>query len=148
MAMEENKDLIRRFVDKVFNQHELSGIEDFLAGNYVNHESWDPHCERIVRGAEGFRKLTKTYLAAFPDQKTTIDDMIAEGDKVVTRWTTQGTHTGEFMGIKPTHKQVSISGVCIDRIVGGKMVECWTTFDQAGLLTQLNVLPQEYKEAA
>jgi steroid delta-isomerase-like uncharacterized protein len=148
MSVEDNKALIRRFVDRVFNQNDLSALEEFLADDYVLHDSWDTNSGRVVRGAEGFREMTKACHAAFSGQKITIEDMFAEGDKVVTRWTSQGTHTGEFMGYKPTNKQFTMSGICIDRIENGKLAESWVIGNEAGMLRQLGILPEEYQKAA
>jgi predicted ester cyclase len=81
------------------------------------------------------------YRTAFPNIHVTIEDQIAEGDKVVTRWTGHGTHQGELMGIPPTNKAVTVTGIAIDRIVAGKIVEHWENFDQLGMLVQLGVVP-------
>ncbi len=78
---------------------------------------------------------------AFPDITYTIEDLIAEGDKVVARWSAQGTHRGDFMGIPPTNKQVRFSEIEIIRVVDGKAVEEWEELDRLGLMTQLGVIP-------
>jgi steroid delta-isomerase-like uncharacterized protein len=81
-------------------------------------------------------------VSAFPDLKLMVEDQIAEGDKVVTRWSATGTHQGELLGIPPTGKQTTATGITIDRIQGGKIVETWTHWDNLGLLQQLGVVPQ------
>ena len=81
------------------------------------------------------------FLSAFPDTQMTVEDELADGDKVATRWTATGTHTGELMGIPPTGKQVTVTGMDINRLVGGKIVEHWGEFDQMGMMQQLGVVP-------
>jgi predicted ester cyclase len=81
------------------------------------------------------------FLSAFPDTKMTIEDQLAEGDKVTTRWTATGTHTGELMGIPATGKAVTVTGFDITRYSGGKSVEHWGQFDQMGMMQQLGVIP-------
>lgn len=85
--------------------------------------------------------FTGMFMSAFPDTKMTVEQQIAEGDKVVTRWKAQGTHKGELMGIPPTGKQVTVTGISIERIVGGMIVESWEEFDQMGMMQQLGVIP-------
>ncbi len=79
--------------------------------------------------------------AAFPDLEITVDDQMSDGDKVVTRWTARGTHTGPFQGIPPTGRRGTMTGIDIDRVVGGKTIECWSSGDYLGLMQQLGVVP-------
>ena len=81
------------------------------------------------------------YRSAFPDMQLTIEDQIAEGDKVVTRWTARGTHQGELMGIPPTGKQATVTGITVGRVANGKFVESWSNFDALGMMQQLGVVP-------
>jgi predicted ester cyclase len=81
------------------------------------------------------------YQMAFPDVRMTVEDGFAEGDKVVVRWTGRGAHTGELMGIPPTGKQVTVTGIDVYRVAGGKLVERWGEFDQMGMMQQLGVVP-------
>ena len=81
------------------------------------------------------------YRTAFPDMRITIEDQVAEGDKVVTRWTASGTHQGDLMGIDPTGRRATVTGITIDRISGGKVEETWTNFDAMGMMQQLGVIP-------
>jgi steroid delta-isomerase-like uncharacterized protein len=94
-----------------------------------------------IHGREGIKQFYATLRAAFPDIHFTIEDQIAEGDRVVTRWTARATHTGEYQGIPPTGKQFSLTGIDIDRIANGKVVECWPIADELGVLQQLGVIP-------
>jgi predicted ester cyclase len=90
---------------------------------------------------DGFKQLAGAFLAAFPGGEHTIEDMIGEGDKVVTRVIYHGTHTGDLMGMPPTGKQVAVSAMIIDQVANGKIVETWRLFDQMGMMQQLGVIP-------
>ncbi len=137
MSTEQNKALVRRFYDEVFNKKNLAVIDDFLDPHIIEH-SLPPG---LPGGIEGSRQFIGMYLTAFPDLHLTAEDMIAEGDKVVSRLTMRGTHRGEFMGIPPTGKQVTITGIQIPRIAGGKITENWINLDALGMLQQLGVIP-------
>ena len=104
----------------------------------VDHNPVDPN---IPPGIEGIKQTVPMFRTAFPDLQFNIVDLIAEGDKVVSRLTIQATHKGEFMGISPTGKQVSITGIDIVRIVDGKMVELWGEVDMLRLMQNLGVVP-------
>jgi steroid delta-isomerase-like uncharacterized protein len=135
MSTEANKAIVCRFVE-AFNTGDLDGLAAAFAPNAVVHNSGAPDPLNL----EGFRQLAAVFLAAFPDGKHTIDDMIVEGDKVVTRITYRGAHTGDLMGIPPTGKHVTTSAMTIDQIAGGKIVETWRLFDQMGMMQQLGVM--------
>ena len=135
MSTEANKALVCRFVE-AFNTGDLDGLAAAFAPNAVVHNSGAPDPLNL----EGFRQLAAVFLAAFPDGKHTIDDMIVEGDKVVTRITYRGAHTGDLMGIPPTGKHVTTSAMTIDQIANGKIVETWRLFDQMGMMQQLGVM--------
>jgi predicted ester cyclase len=113
-------------------------IDEFVAPSYVGHDSAEPEPHR---GPAGLKANVQKYLAGFPDGRITVDDQIAEGDKVATRWTGRGTQTGEIAGIAPTGKQVTVAGLTISRLDGGKVVEEWTTWDTLGMLMQLGAVP-------
>ena len=136
MSTEENKALVRRFFE-AFNAGDLDGVAAVFAPNAVVHNSGAPDPLNL----EGFRQLAALFLAAFPNGKHTIEDIIGEGDKVVARITYHGTHTGDLMGIPPTGKQVAVSAMTIDHIANGKIVETWRLFDQMGMMQQLDVIP-------
>jgi steroid delta-isomerase-like uncharacterized protein len=135
MSTEANKALVCRFVE-AFNTGDLDGLAAAFAPNAVVHNSGAPDPLNL----EGFRQLAAVFLAAFPEGKHTIDDMIVEGDKVVTRITYRGAHTGDLMGIPPTGKHVTTSAMTIDQIANGKIVETWRLFDQMGMMQQLGVM--------
>jgi steroid delta-isomerase-like uncharacterized protein len=134
---EENKALVRRFVEEAFNKGNLDVADEVYASNFVSHESAGP----VERDPEYVKQFVGTYRGAFPDGHTTVEAVIAEGDKVAYRWTFRGTHRGELMGIPPTERQVTITGITLDRVSGGKIDEEWNNFDQLGMLQQLGVAP-------
>ncbi len=136
MSTEDNKLLVRRLFEEVLNQRNLGLIDEFFSPNHVEHASTGP-----VHGPDGMKQYYLIYLTAFPDAHYTVEDQIAEGDKVVTRWSVRGTHTGELMGLPATGKQGTVTGIGIVRFEGGKLVEAWTEFDALGLLQQLGVVP-------
>ena len=134
---EENKAVIRRYIEEVFNQGNLSVVEEFVTDGYIDHDPVNPG----ARGPDGVRSIAKKYRDAFPDMHMKIDDLLAVDDKVIARWTSTGTHEGELDGMPPTGKHVTITGMSISRFEGGRIAEAWPIFDALGLLRQLGVLP-------
>ncbi len=135
MSPEDNKALARRAYE-VFNQKDLALLDELCAPEIVDHNA-----SMTIQGLEAYKQFLSMYLAASPDLYFTIEDQVAEGDKVVTRYTARGTHLGPFMGIPPTGKQVTVTGIGIIRIANGKIVEEWANGDNLGLLQQLGVFP-------
>ena len=138
MSVEQNKALFRRLVEEVFNKGNVSTIDEFLAPNFVEREVLPPG---TPSGREGVKQLTMMFRTAFPDFNVSIDDMIAEGDKIVARTTWSGTQNGEFMGIPSSGKRVSFDVIDIIRISEGKGVEHWGVMDSSALMQQLGVIP-------
>jgi steroid delta-isomerase-like uncharacterized protein len=136
LSAEENKAVTRRFLEEIFTAGNLELVDELFASNYVLH---DPSVPQEVRGPEGMKQYVAMYRAAYPDTHFTIEDQIAEGDEVVTRWTGQGTHQGELMGIVPTGRVVTVTGIEVDRITGGKIEETWVNYDALGMMHQLGV---------
>jgi steroid delta-isomerase-like uncharacterized protein len=137
MSEDANCALVRRFIDEVFNAGNFDGVEEILAADYVHH---DPTTQEFGSGIEGFKRLIGYYREAFPDLKITFDDQFGAGDRVVDRWTGNGTHQGELMGIPATGKPISAMGMSIHRIVDGRIAETWNIYDAAGMLRQLGVI--------
>jgi steroid delta-isomerase-like uncharacterized protein len=135
---EENKALARQFNEEVWNNKNLDAINELMADGVVDHDI----PPGLPSGADGVKALVGMYVKAFPDVKITIDDLVAEGDRVVSRWTATGTHNGELMGIPATGKQVTVTGIDISRYSGGKIVEHWGELDQMGMMQQLGVIPE------
>ena len=137
MSTEQNKALLHRLVEE-WNKHNLAGVDELFAPDYVCHGSG------VIPDIDlaGWRQLIPALWTAFPDQHYSLEDLIAEGDKVVSRYTLRCTHQGDFMGIPPTGKQVSFTGIEIDRIEEDKIVESWFSSDLLGFLQQLGAIPQ------
>jgi steroid delta-isomerase-like uncharacterized protein len=137
MTTEENKAKQRRIWEEVFNKGDLSAVGELMANDYVYHGPMGME----YKGPEGFRQMVTMMRAAFPDLHITIEDMVAEGDKVVSYYTMTGTHKGEYMGIAPTGKQVTMTGIVIVRWVGGKEVEAGGVGDILSMMQQLGIVP-------
>ena len=138
MVTEQNKALIGRLIEETFNRGNMSLANEILAPGFVDHEELPGG---ISNDREGFKTLTTMLRSAFPDFKATIEDILAEGDKVVVRMTWSGTQKGEFMGIPATGKSVSFGVIDIIRIAGGKVVEHWGQMDSMGLMQQIGAIP-------
>ncbi len=145
MSTEENKALTRRVMEEMFNKGNLDVADELLAPDFVDH---DPAMPEDVRGPEGFKEYVGAFRSAFSDLHIRIDDQIAEGDKVVTRWTGTGTHDGDFMGIAPTGNRGEITGMEIRRISGGKLVEGWEGYDALGLMQLMGAIPTPEEQQA
>ena len=137
MSEEENKALVRRVLEEMFNEGNLDVADELIASDYVDH---DPAMPEEVRGPEGFKEYVSMYRSAFPDLHIQIEEQIAGGDKVVTRWTGTGTHEGELAGIAPTGNRVTLPGMDIQRISDGKLVEGWEGYDSMTMMRQLGVM--------
>jgi steroid delta-isomerase-like uncharacterized protein len=136
---EGNKNVVRRLFEEVWNKGNLPLADELFASTYTHHDASTPD---VGRGPESEKKRATLYRTAFPDLRLTIEDIIAEGETVMTRWSARGTHKGDLSGIAPTGKQFIISGVSIARIANGKMVEGWVNWDALGLMQQLGVVPE------
>lgn len=138
MSTETNKAVCRRMLDQLYNQHRPDLVPDFFTEDVVVHVG-RPSRE-VPIGIEGFKERVTMALTAFPDIQITVDDEIAEGDKVAYRWTVTGTHQGEFGDIPPTGKAVTRAGVAIYRLVNGKIAENWLFADDLDFMQQLGAL--------
>ena len=137
MSSENNKLVANRVWEEVWHQGLLSRIDDLFTPDFVRHDPGG----RELHGTEQNRQFISSLRTAFPDVHYTVEDQIAEGDKVVVRYRFQGTHLGAFQGMPPTGKQVAYTGILIYRMAGGKIAEQWTELDLLGFLSQLGVLP-------
>ena len=137
MTPEENKARVRQAFNEIMNKGNLSAVDEYLAPDFVGYFSNAP----AVQGREGFKQFISMWLAAFSPLSVTVDDALAEGDKVVARVTFRGTHTGPLMNIPPTGRQVVTTGLNIFRLVDGKTVEQRAMSDDLGLMQQLGVIP-------
>ena len=134
---EENKTILRRWIEEVWHEGNVDAVDEFVTDTYVRH---DPNAPEI-RGPEAEKQLLAMYLSAFPDLRFTIEDMVAEGDKVVVRYSIRGTHKGELLGIPPTDKQVTLTATETYRLVEGKIDEQWVNMDTLGMMQQLGAIP-------
>ncbi len=137
MSAEENKALVRRVFEEGWNAGNLDVFDETTTPDYVLH---DPSVPEDVIGVDGIKAFASMFLQAFPDLRFALEDRIAEGDKVVTRWTSSATHWGELMGIAPTGNRTGVSGVTISRISGGKLAEDWNNWDTLGLMRQIGAI--------
>ncbi len=136
---EQNKAIVRRLFEELWNKGNLSLADQLFTPNYIHHDSSSPD---FGRGPESERKRATLYRTAFPDLRLTIEDLIAEGDTVMARWSCHGTHKGDLNGMAPTGKQFTISGVTIARLLNGKLAEGYVNWDALGLMQQLGVVPE------
>jgi len=118
---EENNALVRKYYEEAWVKGNVDAVDEFTAADYVEHG--------LPPGAEGLKRSITAYRTAFPDWKTTIDDIFAEGEMVTCRWSTSGTHLGDWFGIPPTGNHFTATGISVLRIAGGKVVENWTSID-------------------
>ena len=132
-TVEENKSIYRRYLQAVFNEGRLDQLSELLDPAYVYRDA----PPGTPPGAEGIKQVVSMFRSAFPDLKITIEDQIAEGDKVCSRAITRGTHRGEIFGIPPTGKSVLMRGITIVRVVNGRIAESWVSNDVMGLMNQL-----------
>ncbi len=137
MSAEDNKALVRRWVEECYNPGNLALLDELFASDFVNHDPVRPD----VRDLDGLKRLLSEQREALPDLLTTIEDLVADGDKVVKRFIFQGTQTGEILGIPPTGKRVTMTGMDMLRIADGKIAEIWWSYDALGLMQQLGLMP-------
>ena len=134
---ESNKTILRRFFEELFNTGDLSVADEIVGVNYVNHDAVPGE----TPGREGLKAFVTHIRTAFPDIHFTIEDQIAEGDNVVTRWTVTGTQQGEFASVPATGKSVRVKAINIHRVTGGQIHEAWLNWDALGMMQQLGVVP-------
>jgi steroid delta-isomerase-like uncharacterized protein len=140
MSTEENKALVRRSVEEGWNKGNLAVFDEITTPDFINHDPAEP----AVHTLEDYKQMIAENRRTFPDLHVTIEDLIAEGDKVVLRSTLYGTHTGDIttpMPIPATGKQVVVSGITINRFAEGKVVESWQLTDMLGFYQQIGLIP-------
>jgi steroid delta-isomerase-like uncharacterized protein len=137
MSPEENKALYRRWFEDVVSRRDPALAAQLLATDYRLHFPGMPG----PVDADGHLQLLQAFWAAFPDWRETVDDVVAEGDRVVVRVTGRGTHNGPFQGLPPTGRRVTATGMGIARIVDERIAETWAEYDALGLMQQLGAVP-------
>jgi steroid delta-isomerase-like uncharacterized protein len=140
-AEESNKAIMRQFW-AVWEEGNVDLLDELLAPEYINHTLAAPD---LPPGPEGVKEVVSMFHSAMPDLKVVVEDMIAEGDKVATRYALEGTHEGELFGVAPTGKQLSIKSITVERVSEGKIREHWRVTDEMGMMRQLGVfaVPEE-----
>ena len=138
---ESNRNVVRRLFEEVWNKGNLQATDELFTPNYAHHDS-SASTPDVGRGPESEKKRATLYRTAFPDIRLTVEDIVAEGETVVARWSCRGTHRGDLNGIAPTGKQFNITGVSIARFTNGKMSEGFVNWDALGLMQQLGVVPE------
>jgi predicted ester cyclase len=140
MMPEGNEALARRFHMDIFQEGTLEAADEILSPEFVWHGAFSPGEDQ--RGPEPTKQVASVVISAFPDRRITHEDTIAEGDKVLIRWTMTGTQEGEFAGVAPTGRRMTLTGFDLFRIEGGKIVEMWQEADRLGMMQQLGVVPE------
>jgi steroid delta-isomerase-like uncharacterized protein len=136
MGAQTNKEIVRRIAEEPWRGN-YDVIDEHLAADYVGH---DPSMPEPIRGPAGFREYVRTFQNAFRNARITVEEQLAEGDLVATRWTGRGIHEGELMGIAPTGKETTVTGITISRLKDGKVAEEWSSWDTFGMLVQLGAV--------
>ncbi len=132
MSVDANKTQTMEIIKNGWNRSDMEALDTLISPDFVNHTSDDPS-----EGRDGFKARVQMIRTAFPDWELVVEDMIGEADLVVTRWRALGTHRGRFADIEPTGRRIEVTGIAIDRVVGGRRVEGWGQWDMQGLLRQL-----------
>ena len=139
MSPQDPKGIVRRYFEEIWDRGDLDVIDQLFSPDFVRH---GPAVEGgDVRGHEGLKQLVRLYRGSFPDLKVPIDEQIAEGDVVVTRWTAHGSHQGELLGTAPTGRRVTVPGMLMDRVAEGKIAEEWASYDALRMLQDLGAMP-------
>jgi predicted ester cyclase len=137
MPADENKALVARIADDIWNRGDLSVVDEVMVAEARYH---GPHMPEGLGDRESWRRAVAMYRGAFPDSHVTFEELVASGDLIVGRWAAVGTHRGELPGLGPTGKRISIGGITIYRITDGKIVEAWEQLDLLGMWQQLGVV--------
>jgi steroid delta-isomerase-like uncharacterized protein len=137
MSAEENREIVRRFW-AVWEEGNIGLVDDLVGTDYVNH---NPGMPNQPEGPEGIKAVVSMFRAGMPDLRVVIEDVIAEGDKVVMRYRIEGTHEGELFGVPPTGRRISIESITVERVSGGKIREHWRVTDTLEMMQQLGAIP-------
>lgn len=143
----ENKAIVRRLYGEVWNGRQLEVVNEIISPSHALHGTI---AEGSAIGPEAYKGTVTRFLTGFPDLRFSIDDMVAEDEKLVVSWNISGTHEGEFLGIPATHKKVSFDGITINHIVDRKIMDSYVSWDALGMIQQLGVAPPlgQAKDAA
>lgn len=142
---DQNKMMSRRILEEVFTQGRYDALNECISPKFVSH---DPAIPMNGTGPNAVRGVVEMLRTAFPDIRFVIEDQVAEGDRVMTRWSSRATHKGPFMGKPATNRSATVTGVTIDRFENGKIAESWVNWDSAGLMQQLGIRVEDTPRAA
>ncbi len=134
----DNKAIVRRLYEEVWNKRKLEVVSEVISPSHALHA---PNISGSSVGPEAYKRQILLFLAGYSDLRFNIEDMIAEQDKVVACWTFSGTHRGDYMGIPATNKKVSVDGMTIHHVAGGKIMDSYSNWDALGMMQQLGVVP-------
>ena len=137
MSME-NRAIVRRLYEEVWNKRRVELVDELMSPSHAMHSN---HVPDSCIGPEAYKREMARFVTGFPDLRFSVEDMVAENEKVAVAWTISGTHKGEFRGISPTGKKVSIEGITINHIANGKIMDSYISLDYLGLMQQLGAAP-------
>jgi steroid delta-isomerase-like uncharacterized protein len=134
----ENKAIVRRLYEEVWNKRRVELVDELMSPSHAMHNN---HVPDSCIGPEAYKREVARFVTGFPDLRFNVEEMVAENDKVAVGWTISGTHKGEFRGISPTGRKVSVEGITINQIAGGKIMDSYISLDYLGLMQQLGAAP-------
>jgi predicted ester cyclase len=140
MSLESNKEIVRRVLEEFWHNGDEGVLDELFATDYINHELSNPEVSGLENFKQWARGIRSAWGGAMPDWRVTIEDLVAEGDKVAKRWVFRGTHTGDLFGVAPTGRQVEMRAMTLYHIVDGKVREIHWNFDLYGLLQQIGAI--------
>ena len=135
----DNKSIVRRLYDEVWNNRRLEVADEIIAASHAVH---DNHLPDSAIGPEAYKRNVTRWVAGFPDLRFTVEDMVAENDKVVAYWVISGTHKGEYSGIPATNNKISVEGITINHVAAGRIMDSIVNYDALGMMQQLGVVPR------
>jgi steroid delta-isomerase-like uncharacterized protein len=141
MSVEENKTIVRRFLNEAWNNRDLTVLDEVIADDYVAHDPSAPSGE--IRGCEALKEVLRQARVGMPDAKIQIEDVLGEGDRTLIRFTVYGTHLGDLFGIPASGRQVNVATLLVSRFTGARIVEEWAIKDMLGLLQQVGAIPMQ-----
>ena len=133
-----NKAIVRPLYDEVWNKRRLELVDEIISPSHALH---DPNLTGSAVGPEAYKRQVSRFIAAFPDLRFTIEDIVGENEKLAVSWTISGTHKSEFMGVPATNKKVSVHGITIHHFVNAKIMDSYVSWDAWGMMQQLGVVP-------
>ena len=134
----DNKSIVRLLYDEVWNKRRLELVDEIISPSHALH---DPNLTGSAVGPEAYKRLVSRWVAGISDLRFTLEDMVGENEKLAVAWTISGTHKGEFMGVPPTNKKVTVDGITIHHFVNAKIMDSYVSWDALGMFRQLGVAP-------